>query len=381
MLNSCIQNPHFSNQLSSQLSNQLSMSKLFAGFFLLLSIMMFPHAGQANTPVRVAFVLVGPADSVGWSHSHDQGRQYLEQIMKDKVETTVVELVAEGRGARTVIQELATKNDIVFATSFGYMVSTEGVAKSNPQVKFENSSGTRLGDNLAAFSTRMYQPRYLSGLIAGKMTQSGKIGYIASHRIPEVIRSINAFTLGVRQANPTAEVEVQWTGAWNKPEKEKLVAAKLVANGADVLTNHTDSSTIAEFAEANNVKVIGFHSDMSSYAPTQHLVSVTHNWGPYYVKRVQALMDNKWKGQSEWMGMKEKTSQLSSFNNSIPADVRSLVAEQEAALISGKLKVFAGPIKNTRGRIRVKEGVVLSDEKLLRLNWYVEGVTGSLSSY
>ena len=377
MLYSCIQKCHFSNQLS----HQFSMPKLLAGFFLLLSMMMFSHAGQANTPIRVAFVLVGPADSVGWSYSHDQGRQYLEQVMKDKVVTTVVELVAEGRGARTVIQELATKNDLVFATSFGYRISTEGVAKSNPQVKFENSSGTRLGKNLAAFSTRMYEPRYLSGLIAGKMTQTGKIGYIASHRVPEVIRSINAFTLGVRKANPSAEVEVQWTGSWHKPEKERLVAAQLVANGADVLTNHTDSSTVAEFAEANNVKVIGFHADMSSFAPIQHLASVTHNWGPYYVKRVQALMDNKWQGQSQWMGMKDQTSQLSSLNNSIPADVRHLVAEQEAAIISGKLNVFAGPIKNTRGRIRVKEGAVLSDEKLLRLNWYVEGVTGSLSSY
>jgi basic membrane protein A len=261
------------------------------------------------------------------------------------------------------------------------MVSTEGVAKTNPQVRFENSSGTRFGKNLAGFTTRSYQPRYLSGLIAGKMTQSGKIGYIASHRIPEVIRSINAFTLGVRKVNPSAEVEVQWTAAWNNPEKERVIAAKLIANGADVLTNHTDSSAVAEFAEANNVKVIGFHSDMSSFAPTQHLASVTHNWGPYYVKRVQALIAEKWQGQAEWLGMDEQIPQLSSLNKSIPADVRNLVAEQQAAIISGKLNVFAGPIKNTRGRVRVKEGSVLSDEKLLRLNWYVEGVTGSMSSF
>lgn len=377
MLNLCIKNSYFHNLFF----NQLSMSKLLAGFFLLLSLMMFPHAGQASTPIRVAFVLVGPADSVGWSHSHDLGRQHLEQVMKGSVETTVVEFVAEGRSARTAIQELATKNDIVFATSSGYMVSTEGVAKNNSQVKFENVSGTRFGSNLAGFATRTYQPRYLAGLIAGKTTQSGKIGYIASHPIPEVIRSINAFTIGVRKTNPTAVVEVQWTGSWHKPEKEKQVAAKLIANGADVLTHHTDSSTVAELAEENNVKVIGFHSDMSPFAPTQHLVSVTHNWGPYYVKRVQALMDNKWQGQSQWMGMKDKTSQLSALNESIPKDVRDLVAQQQAAIISGELKVFAGPIKNSRGRVRVKEGDVLSDEKLLRSSWYVEGVTGSLLSY
>lgn len=373
MLNFYIQKSHF--------QNLFSISKLVTGFFLLLSMMIFSNASQANTPVRVAFVLVGPADVVGWSHAHDQGRQYLEQVMKANVETTVVESVAEGRSARTVIQELATKNDIVFATSSGYMVSTEGVAKSNPKVKFENSSGSRFGNNLAGFATRSYQPRYLSGLIAGKMTLSGKVGYVASHPVPEVVRSINAFTLGVRKTNPAAVVEVQWTGSWHNPERERIIAAKLVASGVDVLTHHTDSSTVVEFAEANNIQAIGFHSDMSSYAPTQHLVSVTHNWGPYYVKRIQALMDDKWQGQSLWMGMKDNTSQLSALNESIPKDVRDLVAQQQAAIISGKLKVFAGPIKNARGRTRVKEGEVLSDEKLLRSNWYVEGVTGSLLSY
>lgn len=373
MLNPCIKN--------SSLQNSLSISKRVTGFFLLLNMLLLSCAGQADAPIRVAFVLVGSADSVGWSHSHELGRQYLKQVMQGKVETSVVEFVAEGRGARAAMQELATKNDIVFATSPGYIVSTEGVAKLNSHVKFENSSGTRLGDNLAAFSTRMYQPRYLSGLIAGKMTQSGKIGYIASHRIPEVIRSINAFTMGVRQVNPTAVVEVQWTGSRHKPEKEKRVAAKLIANGADVLTNHTDSPTIAEFAEANNVKIVGFHSDMSSFAPTQHLVSVIHNWGPYYVKRIQALIDNKWQGQSQWMGMEDNISQLSALSESIPKDVRDLVAQQQAAIISGEFKIFSGPMKNTRGRVRVKSGEILSDEKLLHLNWYVEGVTGSLLSY
>ncbi len=332
-------------------------------------------------PVKAAFVLVGPANYVGWSYSHDQGRQYLERVLGDQVETTVVEFVQEGRNARKTIQDLAAKNDIVFTTSFGYMISTEGVAKNNTQVKFENSSGNRTAENLSGYATRAYQPRYLAGLVAGKMSPSGKIGYVAAHPIPEVIRGINAFTLGVRKANPNAEVEVQWTGAWHKPEKEKRVAAKLVAKGVDLLAHHTDSSTIAEFAEANGVKVVGFHSDMSPFAPTQHLVSVTHNWGPYYVERIKALINGSWQGHSEWMGMKEKTSQLSALNHSIPAEVKDWVADQEAAIISGEFKVFAGPIKNTRGRVRIKEGKQLSDAKLLRMNWYVEGVTGALLSF
>lgn len=332
-------------------------------------------------PVKAAFVLVGPANYVGWSYSHDQGRQYLERVLGDQVDTTVVEFVQEGRSARKTIQDLAATNDIVFTTSFGYMISTEGVAKNNTQVKFENSSGNRTAENLSGYATRAYQPRYLAGLVAGKMSPSGKIGYVAAHPIPEVIRGINAFTLGVRKANPSAEVEVQWTGAWHKPEKEKIIAQKLVAAGADILAHHTDSSTIAEFAEAKGVKVVGFHSDMSAFAPTQHLVSVTHNWGPYYVKRIKALINGSWQGHSEWMGMKEKTSRLSALNHSIPAEVKDWVADQEAAIVSGEFKVFTGPIKNTRGRVRIKEGKHLSDAKLLRMNWYVEGVTGSLLSF
>lgn len=361
----------------------MPFSKLSLQAFVKASVLFFCFSAQASASnaIKAAFVLVGPAEYEGWSHSHDQGRQYLERALGDKVETSVVEFVAEGRSARKVFQELAEKNDIVFSTSFGYLISAEGVAKNNTQVKFENSSGNRTSANLSGYATRAYQPRYLAGLIAGKMSLTGKIGYVAAHPIPEVIRGINAFTLGVRTANPTAQVEVQWTGAWHKPEKEREVATQLLANGADLLAHHTDSSTIAEFAEANQVKVIGYHSDMSAFAPTQHLASVTHNWGPYYVKRIQDLMNNNWQSQSEWMGMKEKTSKLVSVSSSIPAEVRDWVAEKEAGIIAGQLKVFAGPIKNNRGRVRIREGKELSDDKLQRMNWYVEGVTGSLLSF
>jgi len=332
-------------------------------------------------PIKAAFVLVGPANYVGWSYSHDQGRRYLEQKFGAQVETEFVEFVAEGRASRKVLQDLADKNDIVFATSVGYMIPTERVARDNPNVMFEHATGSRQGDNLTNYATRAYQPRYLSGLIAGSMTKSGKIGYVAAHPIPEVIRGINAFTLGVREVNPSAEVEVVWTKAWYNPEKDVALANKLIESGADVLTHHTDSSSVAEFAEKKNIAVIGYHSDMSEFAPNNHLASVVHNWGPYYAERIQALLDNKWQPGSQWTGMAESTSKLISLNQKIPANVRTLVANKQAALMAGKLDVFAGPIKNYRGRVRIKTGKSLSDDKLLRMNWYVEGVTGSLLSF
>ena len=332
-------------------------------------------------PVKAAFVLVGPANYVGWSYSHDQGRRYLEQKFGAQIETEFVEFVAEGRSSRKVIQELAAKNDIVFTTSVGYMIPTESIARDNPKVMFEHATGSRQSKNLTNYATRAYQPRYLSGLIAGSMTKSGKIGYVAAHPIPEVIRGINAFTLGVREANPTAEVEVVWTKAWYNPEKDAALASKLIASGADVLTHHTDSSSVAELAEKKDVQVIGYHSDMSTFAPNNHLASVVHNWGPYYAQRIQGMLDGQWQSGSEWTGMAENTSKLVSLSHKIPDDVRALVANKQAGLISGDLNVFAGPIKNYRGRVRIKAGKELSDNKLLRMNWYVEGVTGSLLSF
>jgi basic membrane lipoprotein Med (substrate-binding protein (PBP1-ABC) superfamily) len=345
---------------------------------ILLSTMSF---SMPAAPIKVAFVFVGPADYVGWSYSHNQGRRYLEQKFGDQVATEFVEFVPEGRASRKVLQELADNNDIVFATSVGYMVSTESIARSNPRVMFEHATGSRQSENLTNYATRAYQPRYLSGLIAGNMTKSGKIGYVAAHPIPEVIRGINAFTLGVRAVNPSAEVEVQWTKAWYNPKKDIALATSLITAGADVLTHHTDSSSVAELAEQHNIPVIGYHSDMSNFAPNNHLASVIHHWGPYYAQRVQALLDNNWQAGSQWSGMAEGTSKLVKVSHNIPLEIRQMVAHKQAELVAGRLNIFTGPIENHRGRIRVKVGEMLSDDKLLRMNWYVNGVTGSLLSF
>lgn len=346
---------------------------------LLFSIFL-SNISQAD-PIKAAFVYVGPANVVGWSHSHDQGRRFLEQKFGDKIETEFVEFVAGGRASRAVLQELASRNDIVFSTSLAYMVPTDAVAKDNPTVMFEHATGTRRGDNLTTYATRAYQPRYLSGLIAGSMTKTNKIGYVAAHPIPEVIRGINAFTLGVRKANPNAVVEIEWAKSWFDPKKETALAEKLIVSGVDVLTHHTDSSAVVELAEKKGIHVIGYHSDMSEFAPKQHLASVVHNWGPYYEKRIQAMIDGTWAQGDVWLGIADHTSQIVSINKDIPEDVRKFVADQQAALLAGEMDVFTGPIKNYRGRVRIKPENTPSDEKLLRMNWYVEGVSGSLLSF
>ena len=356
-----------------------TLLKILTTVGLLFSIFL-SNISQAD-PIKAAFVYVGPANFVGWSYSHDQGRQYLEQKFGAQIETEFVEFVASGRASRAVLQELASRNDIVFSTSLGYMVSTDGIAKDNPNVMFEHATGTRHGANLTTYATRAYQPRYLSGLIAGRMTKTNKIGYVAAHPIPEVIRGINAFTIGVREANPEAIVEIEWTKSWHDPDKETALTHKLVRSGVDVVTHHSNSSAVAIAAEKNNVHVIGYHSDMSEFAPKQHLASVTHNWGPYYEKRIQAMIDGAWVQGDEWSGIAEGTSLIVSINENLPEDVKKLVADKQAVLLAGEVDVFTGPIKNHRGRVRIKPGDTPSDDKLLRMNWYVEGVSGSLLSF
>lgn len=337
----------------------------------------FIHSTQA-APLKAAFVYVGPANHVGWSYAHDQGRKAIDERFGPKVETSFVEFVPEGRASRETLQKLADENDIIFTTSMGYMVSSAHIARQNPEVKFEHATGDRSSTNLANYATRAYEPRYLAGYIAGKMSRSNRIGYVAAHAIPEVIRGINAFTLGVKAANPEAEVILEWTKAWYAPEKAAKLANQLIDQGADVLTHHTDSPAVAEVAEKRQTYVISYHADMSSFAPEYHLASVIHDWAPYYVKRIEALLNDSWQSSSEWTGMKDSTSRLVHLSEKIPTAVQQDVYQLQQQIEAGEKQVFAGPISNHRGRTRVRPGQALDDEDLHRMNWYVQGVKGSL---
>lgn len=343
-------------------------------FILLLSL-------PAQAQIRAAFIYVGPAKEVGWSHSHDEGRQYLEKTFGADVKTEYVEFVQEGRASADVIRKLAAENDIIFTTSWGYMVPTARVAKEFPAVKFDNATGLRLSDNLGSYAARAYEPRYLSGMIAGAMTRSNRIGFVAAHPIPEVIRGINAFTLGVRRVNPDAVVEVKWTRQWYAPEKASALAKEMLKDGVDVLTHHTDSPAVVKEAEAAGVYAISFHSDMSEFAPTTQIASVGYDWGKYYATQIQALKDGTWNGKRLWLGMSDHIAQLNNLSDKIPAAVRQQVLQVEQQIENKTFNVFSGPILNNRGRPLVRAGEFLSDEELERMNWYVDGIVGETPSF
>jgi len=331
----------------------------------------------ATAETKVGFVYVGPVGDHGWSYQHDQGRQALEKELG--VKTTFVESVAEGADAARIIRQLATSgNNIIFTTSFGYMNPTLKVAKKFPKVKFEHATGYKRSKNVTTYSARFYEGRAILGTIAGKMTKSNIIGYVGSFPIPEVIRGINAMTIAARKVNPDVKVKVVWVNSWFDPGKEGDATKALIDQGADIITQHTDSPAPLQVAEKRGVYAFGQATDMSAFAPKAHLTAIIDDWSAYYIARVKAVQDGTWKSKDTWDGLKSGMVQMAPYGDAVPADVREMADKVKASIIDGSFHPFQGPIKNQKGEIVVKEGETLDDGKLAGLNWYVEGVEGSI---
>ncbi|ESR26599.1 BMP family ABC transporter substrate-binding protein [Lutibaculum baratangense] len=335
-------------------------------------------ASAQDEPTKVGFVYVGPVGDFGWSYQHDQGRLALEEAFGDKVETTYVENVSEGPDAERVIRQLAADgNDLVFTTSFGFMNPTEKVARRFPDVKFEHATGYKRADNLATYAARFYEGRYIIGKIAGRMTETNTIGYIVSFPIPEVVRGINAFMLGAQSVNPDIQVKIIWVNSWFDPGKEADAAKALIDQGADILVQHTDSPAPMQVAEQRGVYAFGQASDMKEFGPNAQLTSIVDDWSQYYKERVQAVMDGTWESTDTWGGLDAGMVVMAEYRN-MPDDVKQMAEETEAAIRSGELHPFAGPITNQAGEVVVAEGEVVSDEDLLSMNWYVQGIDDKL---
>ncbi len=329
--------------------------------------------------LKIGFVYVSPIGDAGWTYQHNLGREALQKQLGDKVTTAFVESVPEGADAERVIRQYAAKGyDLIFTTSFGYMNPTIKVAKRFPKVAFEHATGYKRAKNVSTYLARFYEGRYLTGIVAGKMTKSNVIGYVAAFPIPEVVRGINAFTRGLRSVNPKAEVRVVWVSSWYDPGKEREAAETLIAQGADVITQHTDSTAPVQTAQDRGVYAIGYHSDMSKYGPKAHLTATTHHWGRYYVAKAKEVISGTWKSSDVWGGIKQGMIKLAPFGPAVPDEVKKLVAAAEAKIASDALHPFAGPVKDQKGVVRVAKGTVMSDADMLAFNWYVEGVTGKL---
>lgn len=337
-------------------------------------------AQAADAPLKAAFVYLGPVGDGGWTYQHDLGRQALEKELGGKVKTTYVENVPETADAERVIRQLAAAgNNLIFTTSFGYMDPTLKVAKLFPKVKFEHATGYKTAPNTVTYQTRFYEGAYLLGIIAGKMTKTNTLGFIGSFPIPEVIRNIDAFTMGARSVNPKIKTKVIWVDTWYDPGKERQAAETLVAQGADMLCQNTDSPAAVQVAEEKGVHAFGWDSDQAKYGPHAHLTANTENWGVYYIDEAKKALDGSWTGgrQTAW-GLKEGMVVLSPLNPAVPADVAKLFEEKKKAIIDGTLIPFSGPLKDNTGTEKLAAGVPLPMDQLWSINWYVEGVEGTI---
>ena len=337
-------------------------------------------AAPAADPLKVAFVYIGPVGDAGWTFAHDKGRKAVEEKFGDKVKTTFVENIPESAAdAERVFRQLATDgNKLIFGTTFGYMEAMLKVAKEFPDVKFEHATGFKTADNLAQYDVRTYEGAYLAGVVAGKMSKSGKLGVVASVPIPEVLRNIDSFTLGARSVNPKATTAVVWVNKWFDPGKEREAATTLIGQGVDVLMQNTDSAAVVQTAQEKGVYAFGWDSDMTSFGPKAHLAASMINWGVYYTQRVQAVLDGSWKTSTHWVGLKENGIDLSAFNPELPADVKALVEERKKGIVDGSAPIWKGPIKDNTGKEVLGRDAVADDGFLHDIKFYVEGVDGKV---
>lgn len=359
-----------------KLRNLILTVSLAAGLFVLASCETKAEAPAAGANPRVAFVYIGPPGDGGYTYQHDQGRLAMETALGLKADT--VENVPEGADAERVITDLAQNHDIVFTTSFGYMDPTLAVAAKFPKVVFLHCSGYKTAENMGTYFGKNFQASYLSGIAAGKTTKKNLLGYVGAFPIPEVIYNINAFTLGAQSVNPKVKVAVVWTNTWFDPALERQAAISLLDQGADVLLAYQDSPATIQAAAERGALAGGNDSDMTKFAPQAYLTNPVWNWGPYYTKVVEAVKAGTWKTEQFLGDMADGTVALAPLGESVPQDVKDLVAAAQDKIIKGELDVFAGPLKDQSGAEKVAAGSALPIGDVLSMMWFVAGVDGKI---
>ncbi|MBN1967754.1 MAG: BMP family ABC transporter substrate-binding protein [Candidatus Delongbacteria bacterium] len=369
--------------------------KKFFGVLLILALSMIMTTActkkaetdkPAETPavetvkeVKAGFIYVGPVGDGGWTYAQDIARKAMEQ--ETGIKSIYRESVPEGPEVKDVVRNMVDQGcNLIIAGSFGYMDYIEEVSKEYPEVKFCHCSGYKTTENMANFFGRIYEARFLSGIVAGMKTQSNKIGYVAAYEIPEVIRGINAFTLGVRSVNATAEVHVRWTHTWYDPAKEKEAAKALLDENCDIIAQHQDTAGPQQAAEEKGVWSIGYNSDMSFLAPKAYMTAPIWDWTSYFVKQVNDVKNGTWKSHSYWGGMSDGVVKLADLTENAPAGAKEKVEEMKAKIMSGEYIIFQGPIKDQNGELKVQDVVHLNDGELLSMNWFVQGVVGELKT-
>jgi simple sugar transport system substrate-binding protein len=330
---------------------------------------------SAADKLKVGFIYLGPIGDFGWTYQHEVARREVVQALGDQIETTYLENVSEGPDAERSIEQLARAgNKLIFTTSFGYMEATLKVAKKYPNVHFEHATGYKRSPNLATYSARWYEGRYIQGQIAARMSKAGLLGYVGSFPIPEVVSGINSTMLGAQSINPNIKFKIIWVNAWFDPGKEADAAKALIDQGADVIMQHTDSPAAMQVSESRGIVAFGQDSDMIKFGPKSQLTAIIDNWAPYYIARVKDELDGKWTSGDVWGGLKTKMFLMAPYTN-MPDDVKKVATDTEAAITDGTLHPFKCPVLGQDGKpVECKGGTHLADEQILGMAFYVKGI-------
>jgi simple sugar transport system substrate-binding protein len=333
-------------------------------------------AASAPAKLKIAFAYVGPVGDAGWTFAHEKGRRAVEAEFGDRIETTYAENVPEAADAERVFRDFVGQgNKLIFGTTFGYMEPMLKVAADSKDVKFEHATGYKTAENMRTYDSRTYEGAYMAGVIAGRMTKSNVLGVVGSIPIPEVIRNINAYTLGAQTVNPKVKTKVVWVNKWFDPPKEGEAAQSLINQGADVLMQNTDSSAVLQTAEKAGKYGFGWDSPMGKFGRNAHLGSAIINWEPYYKKAVKEALDGTWKtGDNTWWGVKEGAIDLVEVSDKVPAESREAVEKVKAGLKDGSFAIWKGPIVTNDGKEVLKQGQVADDKFLHGINFFVKGV-------
>lgn len=352
------------------------LSKLLTGAAMAIGL---ATAAVAQEKTKVGFIYVGPVGDLGWTYEHDRGRLAVEAEFGDKVETVYQESVPEGADSERAMTQMALGGaDIIFTTSFGYMDPTIAVAAKFPNVKFEHATGYKRAENVSTYSARFYEGRAVIGTIAGRMTKSNKVGYIASFPIPEVIRGINSAYIHAKKVNPDVEFSVVWVYTWFDPQKEGDAAQALIDQGVDVIMQHTDSTAPQTVAQNAGIYSFGQASDMAAFKPAPRISSIIDNWAPYYISRVQAVMDGTWESKDTWDGIGPGMVEIGEITDAVPADVKAEALALRDSIAAGEYHPFTGPLNKQDGSVWLAEGETADDGTLAGMNFYVEGLKGSI---
>ena len=330
-------------------------------------------------PVKVGFIYIGPTGDFGWNYEHDQGRLAIEEAFGEKVETSYVENVPESADAERVLTQMALSgHDLIFTTSYGYMDQTINVAERFPEIKFEHATGYKRASNVSTYSAKFYEGRAVIGHIAGRMTKTNKIGYIASYPIPEVIRGINSAYIHAKKANPDVEFKIVWVYTWFDPGKEADAASTLIEQGVDMIMQHTDSPAAMTVAEEKGIHAFGQASDMKQFGPNARLSSIIDNWAPYYIERTGAVIDGTWQSTDTWDGINEGMVEIGEFSDQVPSDVQAEAQALSDSIAAGQYHPFTGPLNRQDGSPWLASGEIADDGTLLGMDFYVQGLEGAI---